>query len=585
MDCIFFEEDKFFLRSFLAEQSFARTDLEKLLAEDGFVAEICADEQIFLKKWNFDSIKILEDKSVAFEGKMPGEGKLVFEPLFRIFEDQKQTVDKENCNEKIIAGFKTMDEILKNAGFGENQNEDETKKLTIFPGAQGILVSEKQENGSFWAVVLPGNLFERCAENSKDYGKFQGIFVHRGLEGLEAAIFTRAALAYRAITKKYAFCQENLEKRQADITDSNFIPVEYEIPVVNEKLALSVDAGLCVKRKKRIIPGERRFVNEKTEKKRIEILKKAMEFNSKLLEDFFKSGFSQNQDDQKFLERRSEFIKKQAKKINFGRFYRRNSKKIWGSVLAVIAGFSVAFSFNKENQKLATSIGLTSEQTVQTLLTGIHKADVTIIQEIAKGKEAKSLIQQVSGFYVTNKQRLAMDEKDGTLTPAGWLFFRGKTDFWQYGITNLTVDGIQTSSNFDYPKRKDKKTPLKEENGKTLKKGDEISHEVSYNLIYNEGEPIITVLATTENVNLVWNGKRWIVRKISGTGKTFRNSYSVKNYKKDYLDCLEKTGKDVKKAAELLRQKYDFVPSEIDLKDEVPYMIKKYNSSAAKEFE
>ena len=315
MDCIFFEEDKIFLRSFLAEQSFARTDLEKLLAEDGFAAEICADGQILLKKWNFDSIKILEDKSVAFEGKMPGEGKLVFEPLFRIFEDQKQTVDKENCSEKIIAVFKAMDEILKNAGFDENQNEDETKKLTIFPGAQGILVSEKQENGSFWAVVLPGNLFERCAENSKDYGKFQGIFVHRGLEGLEAAIFTRAALAYRAITKKYAFCQENLEKRQADITDSNFIPVEYEISAVTEKLALSVDAGLCVKRKKRIIPGERRFVNEKTEKNRIEILKKALEFNSKLLEDFFKSGFSQNQGDQKFLERRSEFIKKQAQKL------------------------------------------------------------------------------------------------------------------------------------------------------------------------------------------------------------------------------------------------------------------------------
>ena len=106
---------------------------------------------------------------------------------------------------------------------------------------------------------------------------------------------------------------------------------------------------------------------------------------------------------------------------------------------------------------------------MQTLLTGIHKADVTIIQEIAKGQEAKSLIQQVSGFYVTNKQRLAMDEKDGTLTPAGWLFFRGTTDFWQYGITNLTIDGIQTSSNFDYPKRKDKKIPLKEENGKTIK--------------------------------------------------------------------------------------------------------------------
>ncbi len=578
--CTFIEENTVLVRSFLEEQNFARTDLTKLMNEAGCLATVHADGTVEPDDWQFSRTKVLDDKTVAFTGPAFGG-----ETLARIFEEQASVTDssgteKELINKKIVCVFKVLDLLVEKIENAQN--------LTL-PSAEGILISDGQ-NGSVKVLVLPGSLFERCAENSKEYGAFQGIFVHRGLTGLEAALFTRATIAYRAVTGKYAFTKEKLEEKQADITDSNFVPAEYEANGIQAELAQSINAGLCVKAKKRIIPGERRFVNEKEENERLSILENAKKLNSALIENFFNEQKTQNgaqtfQPQKDFDAARASFIKKQAKQIKIRRFYSRNSKRIWGSVVAVIVALSVASNFNRENRKLATSMGLTSVQTVQTLFTGIHTADVTIIQEIAKGKDSKNLIQTVSGFYVTNKQRVAMDEKDGTLSPAQWLFFKGTTGYWQYGLTDFKIDGKEYSPVFDYPRRKDKNAPLAQEDGKTLKKGDEAVHTVNYNLVYNEGETTVTVYKTTENVTLRWNGKRWIVRSIKGTGKTTSGSYSVKKYKADYVESLETAGGSVRKAAELLRKKYSFAPTELDLKAAVPYMIKKYNNSAAKEFE
>lgn len=575
-NCVNIEENIVLLRSFLEEQTFARTDLSKIMNEKGILACVKKSLDVELLPWQFNVTKVLNDSRVAFEGPA-----FKGSTLAQTFYELKQTGAK-TAKEKIVCVFKVLDKVIEEF---KNSNQDEENSNSILPGPEGIIVSDKMDDGSFKVLLLPGNLFERCAQNSTDYAEFQGSFIHRGLEGLESILFTRASLAYTAVTGQKAFSKKKLEERQADITDLNFIPVEYAVNGIEIELAKSINSGLSVKNKKRIIPGERRFINEKEENNRKETLNSALKLNSKLIEDFFNSQNKNSKPEELFNAERNSFLKKQAKQIKIKRFYSRNSKRIWGSVIALVLAVSVAFNFNRENKKLATSLGLTSTQTVQTLFNGIHNADVTVIQEIAKGKDSKALVQTVSGFFVTNKQRLAMDERDGTLSPAQWLFFKGQTDFWQYGITDLKIDGQESVTTFSYPRRQDNPKPLTEENGKILHKGDEVKHTVSYNLVYNEGESVISVYKTTEEVTLRWNGKRWIVRSIKGTGKTSSNAYSVKKYKADYIESLEKCSDDVKKAAELLRQKYSFAPTEQNLRDAVPYMIKKYNNSAAKDFE
>ncbi len=577
-NCIDIEENTVLLRSFLEEQTFARTDLSKIMNENGTLACVKSSGVVEFSPWQFNVTKVLDDKTVAFEGSCFA-GKTLSQTFFEL----NQT-DSAFAKEKIVCIFKVLDKIIEET---EKSQQGEGSSF-ILPGPEGIIISDKNDDESFKVLLLPGNLFERCAQNSTQYAEFQGPFIHRGLEGLESLIFTRASFAYTAVTKTKAFSKKKLEERQADITDSNFIPVEYSVNGIDPDLAQAINSGLCVKNKKRIIPGERRFINEKEENNRKQTLNSALKLNSTLIEKFFNSPVEANKNskpDEVFESEKTAFLKKQARQIKIKRFYARNSKRIWGTAIAVVLAVSVALNFNRENKKLATSLGLTSTQTVQTLFNGIHTADVTVIQEIAKGKDSKNLIQTVSGFFVTNKQRLAMDERDGTLSPAQWLFFKGQTDFWQYGITDFKIDGQESVTTFNYPRRQDKPVPLTEQNGKLLKKGDEVKHAVSYNLVYNEGESVITVYKTTEEVTLRWNGKRWIVRSIKGTRKTSSNGYSVKKYKADYIEALETCSGDVKKAAEILRQKYSFVPTEQNLRDAVPFMIEKYNNSAAKDFE
>ncbi len=577
-NCINIEENTVLLRSFLEEQTFARTDLSKIMNENGTLACVKSSGVVEFSPWQFNVTKVLDDKTVAFEGSCFA-GKTLSQTFFEL----NQT-DSAFAKETIVCIFKVLDKIIEET---EKSQQGEGSSF-ILPGPEGIIISDKNDDESFKVLLLPGNLFERCAQNSTQYAEFQGPFIHRGLEGLESLIFTRASLAYTAVTKTKAFSKKKLEERQADITDSNFIPVEYSVNGIAPDLAQAINSGLCVKNKKRIIPGERRFINEKEENNRKQTLNSALKLNSTLIENFFNSPVEADKNsktDEVFESEKTAFLKKQTRQIKIKRFYARNSKRIWGTAIAVVLAVSFALNFNRENKKLATSLGLTSTQTVQTLFNGIHTADVTVIQEIAKGKDSKNLIQTVSGFFVTNKQRLAMDERDGTLSPAQWLFFKGQTDFWQYGITDFKIDGQESVTTFNYPRRQDKPVPLTEENGKLLKKGDEVKHTVSYNLVYNEGESVITVYKTTEEVTLRWNGKRWIVRSIKGTGKTSSNGYSVKKYKADYIEALETCSGDVKKAAEILRQKYSFVPTEQNLRDAVPFMIEKYNNSAAKDFE
>lgn len=577
--CVYVEGSKLILSTSLDEKSFGRTDLGKMIMEKGSIAFFHADGTAEYRQWQFDSTRTMPDGTVTFEGSA-FEGNTLLS-LFQAEADK--TADSKETQSREIYALKALDEIIRKI----DTTEAESDSKATLPGAEGIIVSPVSNNGECKVLVLPGKLFEQCAENSSSYGAFQGIFCHRGLDGIEAALFTRAAIAYRIATGKYAFTETSLEKRQADFTDSNFIPVEYEVNGIAQNLAEAINAGLCVKRKKRIIPGEKRFANEKKERERLEVMDKARALNAGLVEKSLTelSDAPQNKagdaSDCEFKSKREKFIKKHTRQVKLHRFYSQNNRRIWISAVAIAAALSFIINFGRENRKLATSTGLSSTQTVQLLFTGINNADVTIVQEIAKGKDSKALIQKLAGFFVTNKQRSALDEKNGTLTPAQWMFFKGKTDYWQYGVTDLKIDGKKYTPLSSYPRRMDKNKPLSEEDGRILEKGDETVRSVSYNLVHNDGETVIAVDSAEEEVTLKWNGTRWIVRSIKGASRS--SSYKAKTYRQDYTDALESSGDDINQAAELMRQKYKFAPRQDDIMLAAPYMAEKYNNTAAKE--
>ena len=527
------EDDVIQLSSSLKEANFGRTDLGNSIDEKGYVITVNDDLSIGCEEWTFTNTKIGSDGIVYFEGKTPFH--FTGSTLFNLLEQNDDAAKKAKKDSMLAITYLLKEE-------------------KAFGGAMGILYSE--EDGKGRIIALPANLFERCARNSSEYGQNQGIFVNRSLSGFKAGLFTRSVIAYKALSGVYPFTQTDLEKRQNDITDFNFVPLQYMVSGIDSELADSINAGL-----KTVNPvKERRTKKLNTEDKALiqieQNLNKAKSFSVKAFVEQLQKATSTA--DAEFNRKRDEFIRKQKRQIGAKRFLRRNKNRIIGTAAALVIALNVIYSFNKSNGLLATSLGLTAEETARTFYTGIHKSDVPLLQEIAKGSKMKNVINITAGFYVTNRQRVIMDEKEGTLSPVEFLQKKGDTDYWQYGITDLTLDGTPYPAVFDYPRRNDKKAPLKSEKGEKLVKGQTKQIEASYNLVHYDGANVIAVNKVTETLTLRWNGRRWIVRGVEGKSKN--SLWKVKSYKADITLALQESGGDLVKACDILRQKYDFIP-------------------------
>lgn len=607
MRIIEIKDGKIWLNSGLNQESFGRTKLSLSIEEKGKIAEFDENE-IRFSDFEFADIEN-KNGSVFFTAEL-SEGKSFLE----IFSENKE----ENQNYEISENAeinqnetKKIDEICKkNPEFQKNAVEklilaltkayEKNENLNVSGGAEGIIFSNEK------IIFLPPELFEQCAQNcteksEKNSGNFK--FVYKGLSPKEQILFFRSVAAYKSLTKKFPFDENDLTKRQVDIGDEKFIPIKLYLPKISEKLASSIDAGLKIKPEEFEKAGKRELKISKDAKKNQKNLNLAENFdieefkceleisqkNQKNEENSEKNGnaeissekLSETSIEEKNLEKkRSAFAKKMSAKIAVKRFFRRNKTAILAIAAFLAFAAWMANGFVKENRQLATSKGLDSTQTAAAMYTFIHKADVPNLQEIAKGKQTKDLIFKVAGFYVTSKQREEQNAADKSVTPGQWLFYNKNSSNWMYGITNLKIDGKNFPAENKFPKRMEKPEPLKEENGKILKRGDKAVHTAEYYLVHQDANRIYAE-KTTEEVELEWNGNRWIVK--GGKGKSSPLSVKSKTFSDEYYGLLE-SGNSVKDAVSNLKAKYEWLPDENDIKNDAKFLAEKYGSKEAENF-
>lgn len=626
MRIIEIKDGKIWLNSGLNQESFGRTKLSLSIEEKGKIAEFDGKE-IRFSDFEFADIEN-KNGSVFFTAEL-SEGKSFLEILSENDEENKiseKAGDFETSKDAEPKEIKKNDETKevgkidenceKNLDFQKNATEklilaltnayEKNENLNVSGGAAGIIFANEK------IIFLPPELFEQCAQNctessEKNGGNFK--FVYKGLSPKEQILFFRSVAAYKSLTKKFPFEENDLTKRQVDIGDEKFIPIKLYLPKISEKLADSIDAGLKIKPEEFEKAGKRELKISKDAKKNQKNLNLAENFDieefNRELENLQKNQknkenseknknaeisskkFSENADapeisiEEKNLEKkRSAFVKKMSAKIAIKRFFRRNKTAILAIAAFLAFAAWMANGFVKENRQLATSKGLDSTQTAAAMYTFIHKADVPNLQEIAKGKQTKDLIFKVAGFYVTSKQREEQNAADKSVSPGKWLFYNKNSSNWMYGITNLKIDGKNFPAENKYPKRMEKPESLKEENGKILKRGDKAVHTAEYYLVHQDSNRIYAE-KTTEEVELEWNGKRWIVK--GGKGKSSPISVKSKTFSDEYYGLLEE-GKSIKDAVSNLKTKYEWLPDENDIKNDAKFLAEKYGSKEAENF-
>ena len=607
MRIIEIKDGKIWLNSGLNQESFGRTKLSLSIEEKGKIAEFDGNE-IRFSDFEFADIEN-KNASVFFTAEL-SEGKTFLEILSENNEENQNYEISENAEinqketKKIDEIYEKNPEIQKNAVekliLALTKAYEKNENLNVSGGAEGIIFANEK------IIFLPPELFEQCAQNcteksEKNSGNFK--FVYKGLSPKEQILFFRSVVAYKSLTKKFPFDENDLTKRQVDIGDEKFIPIKLYLPKISEKLASSIDSGLKIKPEEFEKAGKRELKISKDEKKNqknlnlaknfdIEEFKCELEISQKNHKNEENSEKNENAEisseklseisiEEKNLEKkRNAFAKKMGAKIAVKRFFRRNKTAILA--LAAFLAFAawMANGFVKENRQLATSKGLDSTQTAAAMYTFIHKADVPNLQEIAKGKQTKDLIFKVAGFYVTSKQREEQNAADKSVTPGQWLFYNKNSSNWMYGITNLKIDGKKFPAENKFPKRMEKPESLKEENGKILKRGDKAVHTAEYYLVHQDANRIYAE-KTTEEVELEWNGSRWIVK--GEKGKSSPLSVKSKTFSDEYYGLLE-NGKSIKDAVSNLKAKYEWLSDENDIKNDAKFLAEKYGSKEAEKF-
>ncbi len=607
MRIIEIKDGKIWLNSGLNQESFGRTKLSLSIEEKGKIAEFDGNE-IRFSDFEFADIEN-KNASVFFTAEL-SEGKTFLEILSENNEENQNYEISENAEinqketKKIDEIYEKNPEIQKNAVekliLALTKAYEKNENLNVSGGAEGIIFANEK------IIFLPPELFEQCAQNcteksEKNSGNFK--FVYKGLSPKEQILFFRSVVAYKSLTKKFPFDENDLTKRQVDIGDEKFIPIKLYLPKISEKLASSIDSGLKIKPEEFEKAGKRELKISKDEKKNqknlnlaknfdIEEFKCELEISQKNHKNEENSEKNENAEisseklseisiEEKNLEKkRNAFAKKMGAKIAVKRFFRRNKTAILA--LAAFLAFAawMANGFVKENRQLATSKGLDSTQTAAAMYTFIHKADVPNLQEIVKGKQTKDLIFKVAGFYVTSKQREEQNAADKSVSPGKWLFYNKNSSNWMYGITNLKIDGKNFPAENKYPKRMEKPESLKEENGKILKRGDKAVHTAEYYLVHQDSNRIYAE-KTTEEIELEWNGKRWLVK--GGKGKSSPISVKSKTFSDEYYGLLEE-GKSIKDAVSNLKAKYEWLPDENDIKNDAEFLAEKYGSKEAENF-
>lgn len=506
VDIVSIKDSRIWLNTGLDETMFGKTKFSLLLDKQGLtVKKIPESENHTFENWKFDESKTTDEK-VYFSGNFQGKS------LQNLIECQHPLLDK------ILYELFTI------------YIEAASKNIPLpCNGATGIIINiEKNET-----LFLPEETFNRSIANfgKQVYNFYQDGWRDSVETGNKAIEFAAGVLAYFAISKKLPFNEETDLK----ISDRNFIPLEYCVNGINQKLSDAIST---------LLKGER--------------LKKDFPINLLEEELFQKESKNHAVSEELFRKKSESFNSERTLKLKRSRFVQRNWPKVAAALAFLIfAGISTASILN-ENEKKPCMIGLDSTEVTEVFYKGIHTMDTDLMLAAAKDcPEAQRYISQVPQLYVTGQMRSAYNFESGISTPENWFFLEPDStrsySHYIYGISHFSIDEKDTPLDLKVPTRKNHpgRKIMAESGDQKIEKDPDAEHTVRYYLVHNQDNQIAIEQFTTK-VTLKYIKNRWQILKLDQT-----SSYEIQSPLPVSLamkEALRETEGNVIKAADIIRK-------------------------------
>lgn len=557
MQLVKIEDKEIRLNSRLTETAFGKNDYSSLITQTGILAKCDSYSEgkyhFSFKNWNFESVKSFElenfsERFVFYCGKSTGFSKKA--------KTLTEFLESENKDESFEAGFAIISLLT--------QAAKENVKLPL-NGGGGILIELKGDKTS--VLFLPENLFKYSVAGlpPADFASLYGNWLNQTIYDLPALCFFRGVIAYKILSDKFPYPNENQTERNADILDRNFLPMELTVNGIDKNLANEIDKSLKLNSNVVNIPGK------KKKGKSSEDLTPSAEFPLELLYANNNQKTENKISEEEFAQRAENYLKNKKSQVLLKRRIRRNSTKIIiGGVVAVFVVI-VTLNFVRTRQEEYISKGMTSVQTVQTFLNGINEKDTLTLSNITKGHEAQKVVDSVSQIYVAGKQREVYSKDNGFGDWVSWLFFSKDAESMNkaglYAISLPKIDGRPVELKNCAFMRNEKPEAVTQENGITLEDGFKSVHKAEYLLFHTEGEfNEIQMDSIVQIYTLTYKKNSWFITDIDFESEQLEfNSTAFKN---DFLTALIRCDKNIVNAVEQLRISYDFLPSKEILEKE-----------------
>lgn len=557
MQLVKIEDKEIRLNSRLTETAFGKNDYSSLITQTGILAKCDFYSEgkyhFSFKNWNFESVKSFElenssERFVFYCGKSTGFSKKA--------KTLTEFLESENKDESFEAGFAIISLLT--------QAAKENVKLPL-NGGGGILIELKGDKTS--VLFLPENLFKYSVAGlpPADIASLYGNWLNQTIYDLPALCFFRGVIAYKILSDKFPYQNENQTERNADILDRNFLPMELTVNGIDKNLANEIDKSLKLNSNFVNIPGK------KKKGKSSEDLTPTAEFPLELLYANKNQKTENKISEEEFAQKAENYLKNKKSQVLLKRRIRRNSTKIIIGGVAAVFVVIVTLNFIRTRQEEYISKGMTSVQTVQTFLNGINEKDTLTLSNITKGHEAQKVVDSVSQIYVAGKQREVYSKDNGFGDWVSWLFFSKDAESMNkaglYAISLPKIDSRPVELKNCAFMRNEKPEAVTQENGITLEDGVKSVHKAEYLLFHTEGEfNEIQMDSIVQIYTLTYKKNSWFITDIDFESEQLEfNSTAFKN---DFLTALIRCDKNIVNAVEQLRISYDFLPSKEILEKE-----------------
>ena len=553
MNTVIINDKELKLNSGLDEPAFGKTNYYTFLSQEGLIFD-----GTDFTPWTFDNIvtEPTEDKSsedrVYYCGNNPLSKNA--KTLLSCFLEMKQ----EELYKIVVAVTKAMT-IAAEKG----------KQLPLV-GAGGILIDNNGEK----ILFLPENIFKYSTNplSPEEYFIQQTAWVNFTITGIPAICYERSVIVYKFLTGRFPYPAVDETVRNQDILDRNFLPLGQCIDGINIDFAKQVNNGLRLNSTSVAAKGKKK--QEENTEETTDTL-----FNFDLFDEAWQLRKTITLTDEELAAKAKTYLAAQKARIETQRKLRKYFAAFMVSFFVALGIILLIFNTADKQNSTYTSKGLTSTETLQGFFYGVNNISIELMDSLVKGEAPEKYVSQVQEIYLIEKQIAGFTSQGMYYNPAQWMFTITDDDKFHavraFGITNLTIDGQPQSTEIEVHRKNQKPEPVTSENGVTLAQDDTVTHTVEYYLLQTNPDNFdVIVTKQTEEFTLTYTNQKWLITDISTKQEIV--PVNTEEFKTDYFTTLSQNENDIITATELLKDKYQWLPTNETMLNEQSYLISNY---------